>query len=112
MPHLDSKAVEGSLRRLSFQFLRRVRVDLVIGLQRFKTGNHGIKDGSLHKIFEATMNKLKLEAAYFGGCVPARGLCGGVAGLLAFCGEPCSGRGAGFAVRVSAPFPFLAGADL
>jgi hypothetical protein len=30
-----------------------------------ETGNHAIKDGSLHKIFETTMNKLKPEAAYF-----------------------------------------------
>jgi len=30
-----------------------------------ETGNHAIKDGSLHKIFEATMSKLKPEAAYF-----------------------------------------------
>jgi hypothetical protein len=29
-----------------------------------ETGNHAIKDGSLHKIFEATMNKLTPEAAY------------------------------------------------
>ena len=28
-------------------------------------GNNAIKDGSLHKIFEATMSKLKPEAAYF-----------------------------------------------
>jgi hypothetical protein len=30
-----------------------------------ETGNQAIKDGSLHKIFEATINKLKPEAAYF-----------------------------------------------
>ena len=30
-----------------------------------ETGNQAIKDGSLHKIFEATMSKLKPEAAYF-----------------------------------------------
>jgi hypothetical protein len=30
-----------------------------------ETGNHAIKDGSLHKIFETTMKKLKPEAAYF-----------------------------------------------
>lgn len=30
-----------------------------------ETGNQKIKDGSLHKIFEATMSKLKPEAAYF-----------------------------------------------
>ena len=30
-----------------------------------ETGNNAIKDGSLHKIFEATMSKLKPEAAYF-----------------------------------------------
>jgi hypothetical protein len=30
-----------------------------------ETGNHAIKDGSLHKIFEATMSKIKPEAAYF-----------------------------------------------
>jgi len=30
-----------------------------------ETGNQAIKDGSLHKIFEAAMNKLKPEAAYF-----------------------------------------------
>jgi hypothetical protein len=28
-------------------------------------GNQAIKDGSLHKIFETAMNKLKPEAAYF-----------------------------------------------
>jgi uncharacterized protein YigE (DUF2233 family) len=30
-----------------------------------ETGNHAIKDGSLHKIFETTMGKIKPEAAYF-----------------------------------------------
>lgn len=30
-----------------------------------ETGNNAIKDGSLHKIFEATMSKIKPEAAYF-----------------------------------------------
>ena len=30
-----------------------------------ETGNKAIKDGSLHKTFEATMSKLKPEAAYF-----------------------------------------------
>jgi hypothetical protein len=30
-----------------------------------ETGNNTIKDGSLPKIFEATMSKLKPEAAYF-----------------------------------------------
>jgi hypothetical protein len=30
-----------------------------------ETGNHAIKDGSLHKIFETTMSKIKPEAAYF-----------------------------------------------
>jgi hypothetical protein len=30
-----------------------------------ETGNQAVKDGSLHKIFEATMSKLKPEAAYF-----------------------------------------------
>jgi hypothetical protein len=30
-----------------------------------ETGNQTIKDGSLHTIFEATMDKLKPEAAYF-----------------------------------------------
>jgi hypothetical protein len=30
-----------------------------------ETGNQAIKDGSLHKIFETTMSKLKPEAAYF-----------------------------------------------
>ena len=30
-----------------------------------ETGNHAIKDGSLHKIFENTMSKIKPEAAYF-----------------------------------------------
>jgi hypothetical protein len=30
-----------------------------------ETGNHAIKDGSLHKIFETTMSKIKSEAAYF-----------------------------------------------
>ena len=30
-----------------------------------EAGNHAIKDGSLHKIFQATMSKLKPEAAYF-----------------------------------------------
>ena len=30
-----------------------------------ETGNNAIKDGSLHKIFEATMSKLKSEAASF-----------------------------------------------
>jgi hypothetical protein len=30
-----------------------------------ETGNHAIKDGSLSKIFETTMSKLKPEAAYF-----------------------------------------------
>jgi hypothetical protein len=30
-----------------------------------ETGNKAIKDGSLNKIFETTMNKLKPEAAYF-----------------------------------------------
>jgi hypothetical protein len=30
-----------------------------------ETGNQAIKDGSLHKIFEATMSNLKPEAAYF-----------------------------------------------
>jgi len=36
-----------------------------------ETGNKAIKDGSLHKIFEATMSKLKPEAAYF---LPEHGL--------------------------------------
>ena len=36
-----------------------------------ETGNQAIKDGSLHKIFEAAMNKLKPEAAYF---LPEHGL--------------------------------------
>ena len=30
-----------------------------------ETGNHAIKDGSLHRIFETTMSKIKPEAAYF-----------------------------------------------
>ena len=30
-----------------------------------ETGNQAIKDGSLHKIFETAMSKLKPEAAYF-----------------------------------------------
>jgi hypothetical protein len=30
-----------------------------------ETGNHAIKDGSLHKIFDITMSKIKPEAAYF-----------------------------------------------
>jgi hypothetical protein len=30
-----------------------------------ETGNQAIKDGSLRKIFEAAMGKLKPEAAYF-----------------------------------------------
>jgi len=30
-----------------------------------ETGNQAIKDGSLHKIFEAAMSRLKPEAAYF-----------------------------------------------
>ena len=30
-----------------------------------ETGNRAIKDGSLHKIFETTMSKIKPEAAYF-----------------------------------------------
>jgi hypothetical protein len=30
-----------------------------------ETGNQAIKDGSLHKIFETTMSKIKPEAAYF-----------------------------------------------
>jgi len=30
-----------------------------------ETGNQAIKDGSLHKIFEATMSKLKPERAMF-----------------------------------------------
>jgi hypothetical protein len=30
-----------------------------------ETGNQAIKDGSLNKIFEATMRKLKPEATYF-----------------------------------------------
>ena len=30
-----------------------------------ETGNHAIKDGSLHKIFETTMSKIRPEAAYF-----------------------------------------------
>ena len=30
-----------------------------------ETGNQAIKDGSLHKILEAAMSKLKPEAAYF-----------------------------------------------
>jgi hypothetical protein len=42
------------------------------------------------------------------GCVPGGGLCGGGAGLSAFCREPpCSGRAAGLAVP--APLAFLAG---
>jgi hypothetical protein len=36
-----------------------------------ETGNQAIKDGSLHKILEAAMNKLKPEAAYF---LPEQGL--------------------------------------
>ena len=28
-------------------------------------GNHGVKDGSLPRLLEATVNKLKPEAAYF-----------------------------------------------
>jgi hypothetical protein len=36
-----------------------------------ETGNQAIKDGSLHKILEAAMNKLKPEAAYF---LPEHGL--------------------------------------
>ena len=30
-----------------------------------ETGNQAIKDGSLHKILESAMSKLKPEAAYF-----------------------------------------------
>jgi hypothetical protein len=30
-----------------------------------ETGNQAIKDGSLHKIFEAAMSRLKPEVAYF-----------------------------------------------
>ena len=30
-----------------------------------ETGNQAIKDGSLHKIFEVAMSRLKPEAAYF-----------------------------------------------
>jgi hypothetical protein len=30
-----------------------------------ETGNHAIKDSSLHKLFETTMSKIKPEAAYF-----------------------------------------------
>jgi hypothetical protein len=30
-----------------------------------ETGNHAFKDGSLHKIFETTISKIKPEAAYF-----------------------------------------------
>jgi hypothetical protein len=30
-----------------------------------ETGNHAIKDGSLHRIFETTMSKINPEAAYF-----------------------------------------------
>lgn len=30
-----------------------------------EAGNHAIKDGSLPKLLEATLNKLKPEAAYF-----------------------------------------------
>jgi hypothetical protein len=40
-----------------------------------ETGNQTIKNGSLHKIFEATMSKLKPEAAYF---YPEHGLRGAV----------------------------------
>ena len=36
-----------------------------------ETGNQAIKDGSLHKILEAAMSKLKPEAAYF---LPEHGL--------------------------------------
>lgn len=36
-----------------------------------ETGNQAIKDGSLPKIFEAAMSKLKPEAAYF---LPEHGL--------------------------------------
>jgi hypothetical protein len=36
-----------------------------------ETGNQAIKDGSLHKIIEAAMSKLKPEAAYF---LPEHGL--------------------------------------
>jgi hypothetical protein len=40
----------------------RMMLQIVIPTE---TGNQAIKDGSLHKAFEATMSKLKPEAAYF-----------------------------------------------
>jgi hypothetical protein len=46
----------------------RMMLKLVIPTE---TGNQAIKDGSLHKILEAAMHKLKPEAAYF---LPEHGL--------------------------------------
>jgi hypothetical protein len=46
----------------------RMMLQIVIPTE---TGNKAIKDGSLHKILEAAMSKLKPEAAYF---LPEHGL--------------------------------------
>ncbi|MBO0718989.1 MAG: hypothetical protein J2P55_16895 [Rhizobiales bacterium] len=46
----------------------RMMLQIVIPTE---TGNQAIKYGSLHKIFETTMSKLKPEAAYF---LPEHGL--------------------------------------